>query len=255
MSNPGVPSPASAPVATSAGLSQGARIINTFVDPPKTFTDLRRSASWFVPFLLLSLFSYALIFAAAQKIGFDQITQNQMRMNHKQMERIESMPPAQQASARQMGVTFTKIFSYAWAVVLLLVVLIISAVLMATFNFGLGAEISFSQSLAVNMYAHLPGIIKAVLAVFSIYAGASPENFIFQEPVASNLGAMVDASQHIVLFTFLSSLDIFALWTLVLTGIGFACVSKVKRGTAIGVVAGWYVLWTLISTGLAALSA
>lgn len=252
MSTPAAPQPATS---NELGLSEGARIVNTFTSPSNTFTDLKRKPSWLVPFVLLSVFSYLLIFAAGQKIGWEQITENQMRMNHKRMEQIESMPAGQQASARELGVKITKGFSYAFPVLLLIVVIIIAAVLMAVFNFGLGAEITFKQSLAVNMYAHLPGIIKAVLAVVSIYAGASPENFIFQEPVASSLGALVDASQHIVLFTFLSYFDVFAIWILILTGIGYACVSKVKRGTAIAVVAGWYVLWMLISTGLATLSA
>ena len=38
-------------------VSQGQRIINTFVAPSKTFADLKRSASWWLPFLLMSLAS------------------------------------------------------------------------------------------------------------------------------------------------------------------------------------------------------
>jgi hypothetical protein len=49
-----------------------------------------------------------------------------------------------------------------------------------------------------------------------------------------------------------SSLDILVIWTIVLMGIGFACNSKVKRGTAIGIVAGWYLLWKLVTSALAA---
>jgi len=253
MSNAAASPGSAAAVTTSGGLSESARIINTFVDPPKTFTDLRRKASWWAPFVLVSLFSYLLVFAAAQKIGFEQISENQMRLNHKRMEQLESQPPAQQAQARAMGVTITKVISYAIPAFFLVFALIIAAVLMATFNFGLGAEVSFAQSLAIVMYAHLVGVVKAVLAIVSIYAGAAPESFIFQNPVASNPGALVDAAGHPALFTFLSSLDIFAIWTLVLTGIGFACVSKVKRPTAIGVVFVWYVLVTLVQTGIAAL--
>jgi len=254
MSNPAV-TPQAAASAVEPGLSEGARIVNTFTTPTKTFSDLKRKPSWFVPFILLCGFSYALIFAAAQKIGWEQITENQMRMNHKRMEQIENMPAEQQASARELGVKITKGFSYGFPIVLLVVVVIVSAVLMAIFNFGLGAEITFSQSLAVNMYARLPGIIKVVLAVISIYAGAAPENFIFQEPVASSLGALVDPAQHLVLFSFLSYFDVFAIWILILSGIGYSCVSKVKRGTAIGVLAGCYLLWILLQTGVATLAA
>ena len=34
------------PVPEAAPLSEPARIVNTFIAPSKTFTDLRRSAAW-----------------------------------------------------------------------------------------------------------------------------------------------------------------------------------------------------------------
>jgi len=38
----------------------------------------------------------------------------------------------------------------------------------------------------------------------------------------------------------------------VLMGIGFACTSKVKRSTAIVIVAAWYLAYKLLGAGLAA---
>jgi hypothetical protein len=240
------------PAELQPGLSEGARLLNTFVDPAKTFTDIRRKASWFVPWLLIAIFSYALIGAAAQKIGFEQIAQNQMRMNPKQAERMDSASPEQRAQAQKFGVTITKFISYAAPFLFLVIAVIIAAVLMATMNFGLGAEIAFGQAMAVVIYAHLPGIIKSIVAVISIYAGASPESFIFQNPVASNLGALVDPAAHPALFALGASIDLFTIWTLILMGVGFSCISKVKRGAALGVVFGWWAVITLISVGFAA---
>jgi hypothetical protein len=51
----------------------------------------------------------------------------------------------------------------------------------------------------------------------------------------------------------LSWIDIFAIWFAILMGIGFACASKVKRGTAISVVVGWYIVVALIGTAFTAL--
>ena len=42
------------------------------------------------------------------------------------------------------------------------------------------------------------------------------------------------------------------IWTIVLLGIGYACTSKVKRSTAIGIVAAWYLVYKLVGSGLAA---
>ena len=123
----------------------------------------------------------------------------------------------------------------------MIILAIIAAVLMATFNFGFGAELTFNQSLAVCMYASLPGILKALIAMLAIGVGGG-ESFTFQNPVASNLSGLVDPSSHF-LYSIATSLDIITIWTLVLTGIGFACLTKVKRGACLGVVFGWWAWW------------
>jgi hypothetical protein len=49
-----------------------------------------------------------------------------------------------------------------------------------------------------------------------------------------------------------SSIDIFLIWTLILSAIGFTCVSKVKRGTAFAIVFGWWVVFTLAGAAMGA---
>jgi len=43
------------------------------------------------------------------------------------------------------------------------------------------------------------------------------------------------------------------IWTIILIGIGYSCTSKVKRSTAITIVAVWYLIYKLIGAGLATL--
>ncbi len=43
-----------------APLSEPARILNTFIAPSKTFTDLQRKSSWWAPWLLISIVSICL---------------------------------------------------------------------------------------------------------------------------------------------------------------------------------------------------
>ena len=50
----------------------------------------------------------------------------------------------------------------------------------------------------------------------------------------------------------LTQLDVFSLWTLILTAIGITCISKVKRGTAFAVVFGWFAVYVLGQVLLAA---
>jgi hypothetical protein len=88
--------PGSAPVAAPepAPLSEGARIIDTFVAPSKTFTDLRRSANWWAPFLLLCVFSVAFFYIVGQKIGYRKVAENQNQASPKVTRQMEQLPPA-----------------------------------------------------------------------------------------------------------------------------------------------------------------
>jgi hypothetical protein len=235
-------------------LSEGERIIDTFIAPSKTFTDIRRNASWWAPWLLMAVFGLGMVFTVDKKLGMDTAYENQLRLSPKQMDKIDQMPPDQKAKAIQIGIAFTRYVSYGWPLMNIIVVGIIAGVLMATFNFGFGAEVKFMQAMAVSMYAFLPGIIRALVAIGVVSAGAA-EGFTFQNPVASNLGGLVDPSSSHFLYSVLTSIDIFNIWTLVLTGIGYSCITRVKRGTCMGVVFGWWIVVTLVSSGLGALFA
>ena len=242
-----------APDSGQPGLSEAARIINTFFAPSKTFDDIKRSASWWAPFVLMAVVSYGFVAVVAKKVGWDQVTQNQIRLSPKAAERLEQLPADQRAQQMRIQTAVTKGISYGFPVLNLIILVIIAAVLMATFNFGAGAEIPFKQALAVVIYANLPGIVKAGLAMASLLAGADPEGFTFQNPVATNLGYFVDPVASRVLYSLASAVDIIALWVLVLAGMGFARISKLKTVTTLSVVFGWYILLTLIGTGFAAL--
>ena len=58
------------------GLSQAERVLNTFVAPAATFKDILRSASWWLPCVLMIIGSLASGFAVQQKVGFDRVNEN-----------------------------------------------------------------------------------------------------------------------------------------------------------------------------------
>src|SRR3954465_8280168 len=230
-------------------LSQPERIANTFFDPTKTFTDIRRGTAWWMAFLVSAIIAWVLVFAVGSKVGWEQVSENQMKLQPKQMERIEQMPPDQRANAMAVGVKFTKYLSYSFPLVALIFTAIFAAFFMAIFNFGLGAQIRYGQSFAVNIYVGLIGSLKALITAITLFAGMDPENFTFDNPIATNLGYFVDINAHPALHRFAYSMDIFTIWTVLLLGVGYSAVSggKVKRGTAIGVVVGLWLAWVLIA--------
>lgn len=234
-------------------LSQTQRILDTFIAPSKTFSDLRRSASWWVPWLLMAIVSLAFVFVMERQIGFEQVSKNAIAQSSR-AEQFEKLPPDQQAKQLQLSVKMTEYFSYGSPAVALLAYVIMAAVLMGTFNFALGASVPFKVALAIVVYASLPTILSAVLAMVSMFSGIDPAGFNVQNPVAANPAYFMDPiTTNKFLYSMASALDVFVIWSIVLMGIGFACNSKVKRTSAVAAVAGWYLVYKLAGAGLAAL--
>jgi hypothetical protein len=245
--------PVSAPVPAPepARLSEGARLVNTFIAPSKTFTDLGRNASWWGPWLVISIFALLFIYSMDRQIGFDQISRNEIA-HSPQADQFDKLSPDDQERRLRFSDTLVRYLSYGIPITILVFLAISTAVLWATFNFGMGANLSYKTAYAIVFYAGLPGIIGSILGAVSMFAGINPEGFNVNNPVATNPAYFMDRAGNKFLYGMASSLDILVIWTIVLMGIGFACNSKVKRGTAIGIVAGWYLLWKLMTSALAA---
>jgi hypothetical protein len=240
------------PPQETAPLSEPSRVINTFIAPSKTFTDLRRSASWWLPFLISAIVSVAFVYVGDQKVGFRKIAENLLRTQPKQAEQLERLPPDQRETQMRQRTVGTKWISYGFFLLILILHAIIAGVLFGTLKFGFSADVKYKTVFALVIFASLPGILKVALASLSLVAGASADSFTFQNPIATNPGYFVDPAANPVLYSLLSSFDVFAIWTLVLTAIGLTCISKIKTGSAFAVVFGWFAVVVLIGVGFAA---
>jgi Yip1-like protein len=237
---------------TGPQLSQTQRVIDTFIAPSKTFADLKRSASWWLPFLLMSLVSLLFVYVVDQKIGFRKVAENQLQMSPKNAARLEQLPPADRNRQMQQQTSVMRYFSFGYPLIILIWNLLMAAILFATFKFAVSADVKFKVALAVVMYASLPLIIKSLLAMLSVGVGASADSFTFQNPIASNPGYFINPADSRWLYGLCSALDIFMIWTLVLTAIGFSTVSRIKQSTSLLIVFGWYVIFVVATTGLGA---
>jgi hypothetical protein len=246
-------SPVSAPVPAPepAPLSEGARIVNTFIAPSKTFTDLRRNASWWGPWLLISIFALIFVYSMDRQIGFEQINKNEIAHSSR-ADQFDKLSPEDQEKQLRISNAFVRYLSYGIPVTILLFLAITTVVLWATFRFATGADVSFKTAYAIIFYAGLPGIIGSILGAISMFAGVNPEGFNVNNPVATNPAYFMDRAGNKFLYVMASGLDVLVIWSIVLMGIGFSCNSKVKRSTAIAVVAGWYLFWKLAMAALAA---
>lgn len=234
-----------------ARLSQVERVVDTFVAPSKTFTDILRSASCWLPIVLLVVISLGFSFSVGKTVGFPSVVEQSIAKNPKMQERMESVPADQRAASMAMQVKITKGISYVFWIFILVMWAVQALVLWASFNFGLGAETKFGQVFAVVAFAGLPGALKFVLSAVLLFAGVGTENFDMQNPIGTNLGYyLTDSAKWMQ--TAGTFLDLFTIWSIALMVIGMAIISRKKISQSATVVVGWWLLLMLISVGAAA---
>jgi hypothetical protein len=257
--NPSVPQPtqpSQPPLSPEpAPLSEGQRLVDTFFAPSKTFTDLRRNASWWAPFLIIAIVSMMFCYVVDQKVGYRKVVENIIQLQPKQADRIDSMPADQREKVMQQQTSITRIISYSIPVVALVLYAVFAAILFGTLRFGVNADIKYKTLFALIVYSRLPQLLMPLLAMASLLAGVSSDGFNIENPVATNLGYFIGPDGSPVLRALLTPLDALAIWSLILTAIGISCISKVKRGTAYAVVFGWFGAVVLFRVVLAALTA
>jgi hypothetical protein len=233
------------------GLSQVERVVDTFVAPSKTFKDILRSTSWWLPFLLLVLVTLGNSAVVGKQVGWERTAENQIHQNPKQEEAMANLTPEQRANQMRISATFTRYVSYGAFVFILVFVGIFALIYWASFNFGLGAKTTFGQMFAVCMYASLPRLLIGILSILTLLFGNSADSYDIRNPVGTNLAYyMPDAGP--ALKAALSFFDLIGLWQLLLLIIGTAIVAKVSTGKAAAVVVGWWVLGLIITVGIAA---
>ena len=241
-------------VVETSGLSQWQRVANIFSAPSKTFEDIKRgNRSWWLPFILMVLVGYILFAAVTFKIGMQQVSENQIRLDPKAEERMASATPEQRELSAKISLNITKGIFIGSPALTLIVVALGTLGLWGTINFMFGGKTTYGSLFAVWMYASLPTIVKTLLGILVIYAGAAPESFNIRNFAPTNLGAFMNPLEtNRALYSLASSLDLITIWTLVLLGIGTGIVAGVKRSSGYAAVFGWWAIFILIGVGWAA---
>jgi hypothetical protein len=236
------------------GLSQWQRVTNTFMAPSKTFEDIKRgNRSWWMPFLITALVGYVLFAAVSMKITMQTVVDNQIRLDPKSQERMANATPEQRATGAKISMYVTEGIFIASPLFALAITAVCALVLWGTINFAFAGKAKFGSVFAVWMFASLPGIVKVLLGVIVIFAGAAPESFNIKNFAPTNAGAFMNPMEaNKILYSLASSIDIITIWSLILAGMGIAIVAGVKRSSGYIAVFGWWALIVIIGMGWAA---
>ena len=231
-------------------LTQVGRVVNTFVAPSKTFADIRRDRSWWLPFLITVVITYLFFWVAATKVGFHQLAINAINQNPTQAAQFEKLSPNVQATQLNIAASVTKGIFVGWPIVALIIVAVFALILWVGMKLP-GGQADFASIFAVLMYAGLIPLVKLVLGIVVLFAAGDASGFDINNPIPTNPGAFMDASSAHWLKALGTSIDVILIWNLVVVAIGCAIVSKVKKGPALAVVFGLWFLVVLCKVGWA----
>ena len=106
-------STAALPEDATPALSEAQRLLYTFTAPSRTMADLRRNASWWVPWLLISVVSMAFVYALDKRVGWGQVMETQVQANPKSAEKMDKMPPEQREKIMKIQETSARVIGYA----------------------------------------------------------------------------------------------------------------------------------------------
>lgn len=233
-------------------LSQGQRVLDTYFAPSRTFADIRRNRSWWLPYILLVVFS--LIFGAVvhTRVGTDTLAENAIRNNPAQAEKMQNAPPEQRAQTMKMTGIFMQVGLFSGPVSFLLVPAILALLLWVGFNFILGGSSTYPGMFAVAMYAALPGLVFYLVVIATVFAG-DPETFSIANATGTNVGYFLPAETSPALKSLLTSIDVFSIWQAFLLGLGGAIVARVKKSTGLAMVFGVWIVIVLVKAAIAAI--
>ena len=233
-----------------APLTETQRVVDTFVAPSKTFTDIRRKATFWGPLIIMIIVGVCFAFSVQQKVGWERVFENNLRQSPEKAEKLESAPNAE--SIKAVSAKVTGAATYGYFAIVLLITLLVALLNWATVNFGFGGTAKYSQIYAVSMYAGMVLNVKFILAIIAVFAGLAPDSFLINNPVGTNIGYYLSTDAPKWLNALCTHIDIFEIWSVVLSVIGVAIVARVSRGKAAAVVVGWWLIFVLVTVGVAA---
>jgi Yip1 domain len=234
-------------------LSQIERVVNTFIEPSKTFSDIKRNRSWWLPFLILVVLGYGFCFAAVQHVGWESLTTNVLRSQPKNAERLDKSTPAEQAQMLSVTKGIMEGFMVGSPAVVLILNALIALLLWGGFAFVLGGTTTYGEMFAVAIFAALPNALNSLISIVTAFV-SDPQSYNLNVPSPASLAYFLDASAVPWLLSLAKSLDVFSLWGLALAGFGGAIVSRVKPLRGIMLVFGVWLLYVIVKVGIAAAS-
>jgi len=230
------------------------RLVGMYTSPQETFEDVNRAGSWLPIYIVIAVLVATVAYLPQVRMDHETYMRKALEsnpmtknMSEEQIKQIVDRPPS----------AFQKYSSPFIAAGIVLVVYIVCAACLLLVFVLMGSALNFKKSLAVTIWGMAPpGIIGVLLAILFMFV-KDPDTLEIDASanVASNLSMLVSKKEHAVLHSFLGSIDIFSLWTIILLSIGFSVASggKLSRGKAAAGVVSLWALYVALKLGFNAI--
>ena len=233
-----------------ATMGPAARIVGTLFNPKQVFADIASKPNWLAPVILLTLIGLGLNIFLANKVNWRSFAEEQI-MNSP---RGQQIPADQKDLAVERAAKGNQYFCYIRGTTgTIFLALLLALIYWGAYALLVGARLTFGKSLAVVAYAMVPGGIRELLGIPILLMKdpstiGNPYNLI-----GSNPGAYMSTDSAKWLVALASSIDVFVIWSLVLTAIGFHYMDpkKVTISKSTSVVVTVYAFFTILGVGLA----
>jgi hypothetical protein len=182
----------------------------------------------------------------SQRVGWELVVRKAIEQNPQAQERLSQIPAERREDVIRQQATVSKYVGYTFSVLgTPLFALVLSGVFLFVFNLLAGAsDVRFKPTFALICYSTLPYGVRGLLAMAMMYV-QSPQEFDIQNPVTSNLAAVLDPNTTPAwLMAVLRSVDLFNIWVLLLIATGFSVLArKMPWGRAFRWVLGAWLVW------------
>lgn len=246
-------------------LSLVQKVTGIFFEPSRVFRNLREHPNWIGAFIIIGVLSAVYSFAFVQRITPERIIEHQ-RQQRAEAGNVGGSPEQREAmetiEARQLEAMKSPLSRAGGGLIAFTLIFVLSAIIAAVSMLGMlafGGRMHFWQSFAVTMYIWLPiTVITKVLGIVILYLKSPDDlhpNLNRDTTLQDNLGILVSAADHPVLFVLLSVIGIISFYTLWLRAKGLHLgATKASSGAGWGVAIIVWVIGLFIGVAFAVLS-
>lgn len=203
-------------------MSAISRVLGVFFSPGKTFRDIVEKPSWIVPMILMIVIWLGLCVALVKRADWVDYTKQQIEKNKFAASQIENLPEEKKDAAYAQGAERSKFSQYVRGVIgWPLLILFSAAINFGAFKLIGGVRTKFSTAFAITVFAHLPMSLRELLAIPVTFL-KDPQSIDPQNFLASNVASFLGDNAPLWQLILGGSLDLFAIWAIILMAIGFS---------------------------------